>query len=195
MHTTRYSRGRLPHWEIEGARYFVTVRCHGSLPADVMAQLREVHVALQAIQPASKEFALLQRKYFLTMEKYLDQGAGAVPFCRPTAAIILQRELETLIEEGALVPHYSIMPNHWHALLAPKPGTTLDLHAIMARLKGRTARDINSALSRSGPFWQREWFDRWVRNEAEWEKCRDYIRQNPVKAGLAKDWRDHPWTR
>jgi len=43
--------------------------------------------------------------------------------------------------------------------------------------------------------WQREWFDRWIRDEAEWEKCVAYIRNNPVKAGLARTWVEHPWTK
>jgi len=34
-------------------------------------------------------------------------------------------------------------------------------------------------------FWQREWFDHWSRSDAEDEKIIRYIRNNPVKAGLA----------
>jgi len=65
----------------------------------------------------------------------------------------------------------------------------------MKRLKGRTAKRIRGALGGSGAFWQREWFDRWMRDDAEWERCAAYIRNNPVKAGLAEKWEAHPWTR
>jgi REP element-mobilizing transposase RayT len=195
VRTTRFSRGRLPRWEVEGARYFVTVRCHGSLPAEVMARLREVHHDLQNRAPASTEYGRLQRQYFLTLEIYLDRGTGSTPLRQREAAALLVNELEGLAEKGVLVPHYTIMPNHWHALLAPDEGCTIDLHEAMARLKGRTSRLVNAALGRAGPLWQREWFDRWIRDEAEWVKCRDYIRQNPVKAGLVNDWREHSWTK
>jgi putative transposase len=193
--TTRFIRGRLPHWEVEGARYFVTVRCHDSLPAHVLAQLQEVNVALQRIRPASKEYGQMQRQYFRTMEKYLDRGAGLALLRKEAAASVLVQELHALAADGIHVPHYSIMPNHWHALLAPAEGGTIDLHAVMARLKGRSARTINAALGCSGPLWQREWFDRWMRNEAEWVKCRDYIRENPVKARLVAVWAEDRWTR
>jgi putative DNA methylase len=60
-------------------------------------------------------------------------------------------------------------------------------------MKGQSARDANRKLGRAGmPFWQEESFDHWVRNEAQFERIRKYIEQNPVKAGLAgraEDWR------
>ncbi len=40
---------RLPHWEVAGRPHFVTVRCAGSLPPDVVARLREVHLCLAEI--------------------------------------------------------------------------------------------------------------------------------------------------
>ncbi len=193
--TTRFTRSRLPHWEVEGGRYFVTVRCHDSLPHDVVARLQEVNLSLQRIGAASPEFTRMQRQYFLTMEKYLDQGAGACLLRRTDAANALVSCLASLEADGALVPHFTIMPNHWHALIAPVVGKTLDLYKVMAQLKGRSSRAINEVLGRRGPLWQREWFDRWMRSEEEWVKCRDYIRQNPVKAGLVKDWQGHLWTQ
>jgi REP element-mobilizing transposase RayT len=65
----------------------------------------------------------------------------------------------------------------------------------MRGVKGRTARRINLALGRTGMLWQREWFDRWMRDDDEWERSVAYIHQNPVKAGLARSWQDHLWTK
>jgi REP element-mobilizing transposase RayT len=56
----------------------------------------------------------------------------------------------------------------------------------MKTFKGRTARRCNQVLGRAGAFWQTDWFDRWIRDEAEWSRVRDYIHNNPIKAGLAK---------
>ncbi len=193
--TTRFTRGRLPHWEIEGGRYFVTVRCHDSLPSEVVERLREVNILLQRSKAASSGFIQRQRQYFLTMEKYLDQGAGEAPLGNSKAAQALMTCLGAVAADGVLVPHFTIMPNHWHVLIEPRAGESLDLHATMTRLKGSSARAINLAIGRRGPLWQREWFDRWMRNETEWKKSRDYIRQNPVKAGIVSDWRAHPWTK
>jgi len=193
--TTRFTRGRLPHWEVERGSYFVTARCHDSLPAEAVDRLRVIANSLNAIAAATPAFQSLQRQYFHTMEKYLDVGRGEAPLRDPRAAGILAREFAAMSDQGAEVVHYTIMPNHWHALITAVDDIDFELHALMRRLKGRTARGINQALGRSGPLWQREWFDRWNRHESEWERCVQYIRQNPVKAGLVRDWREHPWTK
>jgi REP element-mobilizing transposase RayT len=137
----------------------------------------------------------LQRQYFLTMEKNLDAGHGHPWLASSTAAEILVNELASLRTQGVDVPHYTIMPNHWHALLIPSSNCILSLSQMMRTIKGRSARRINAALGRTGTFWQREWFDRWMRDDAEWARCVTYIRQNPVKARLALTWPEHPWTK
>jgi putative transposase len=193
--TTRFTRSRLPHWEVEHGRYFVTVRCADSLPVNVVARLAEIHRSISAIEPSCAEFVRLQRQYFQTLEKYLDAGAGEVPLRDERAARLLADAFAQPEHPEVTIPHFTIMPNHWHALIAPVGESTVDLHGFMGRLKGRMARAINLALGRRGPLWQREWFDRWIRNDAEWERCVDYIHRNPVKAGIVRDWREHPWTR
>lgn len=191
--TTRFTRGRLPHWEVEHGRYFV--RCHDSLPHEVVMRLREIQHSLQQVESRSEEFVQLKRRYFLTMEKFLDAGGGDAPLRRWEAADALVRAFAALTDSGVRVPHFTIMPSHWHALLVPIGAKSIDLHDVMTRLKGRTARAINLALGQRGTLWQREWFDRWMRDDAEWDRCVEYVRQNPVKAGLVRDWRAAPWTR
>ena len=65
----------------------------------------------------------------------------------------------------------------------------------MKRIKGRTGKTIRSITGGNGAIWQREWFDRWIRNDYEWQKTIAYIRNNPVKAGIAPTWQEHPWTQ
>jgi type I restriction enzyme R subunit len=195
VQTTRFTRGQLPHWEIKGGRYFVTVRCADSLPTNVVARLHEITATLALIESGSDQFIQLQRRYFQTMEKYLDSGRGEALLAKPEAAEILALAFAELANRGVSVPHYSIMPNHWHAMFVPVPDSSIDLHSAIARLKGQTAYSINRAVGRRGPLWQREWFDRWMRTDDEWQRCVDYVRNNPVKAGIVRDWREHPWTR
>jgi REP element-mobilizing transposase RayT len=47
-----------------------------------------------------------------------------------------------------------------------------------------TARRINELLGREGALWQRDYFDRIVRDEGHFGNCVRYIRRNPEKAGL-----------
>ena len=51
--------------------------------------------------------------------------------------------------------------------------------------KRLTAREANRYLGRTGTFWQTEYWDRFIRNEAHFHAAEDYIDQNPAKAGLA----------
>jgi len=83
---------------------------------------------------------------------------------------------------GQYVLHaYVVMPNHVHILLDP----VAPLPRITNGIKGVSARDANRALRRTGrAFWQDESFDHWIRTGAQCERIRNYIEQNPVKAGL-----------
>ena len=64
--------------------------------------------------------------------------------------------------------------------------------AIMQLIKGATAKEANLLLGRTGSFWMRDYFDRYIRDAEHFRKAVRYIENNPVKAGLcdrAEDWR------
>jgi putative DNA methylase len=82
---------------------------------------------------------------------------------------------------------YVVMPNHIHLLVAITEGS---LRSVMIPFKRWTAGKAISMLGlKTRPFWQEEWFDHWVRSEREYQKIIDYIRCNPVKAGLVRNYR------
>lgn len=58
----------------------------------------------------------------------------------------------------------------------------------------KTAALCNRYLGRNGAFWQHESYDHIVRSEREYERILAYIVNNPVRAGIVKDWRDWPYT-
>lgn len=60
--------------------------------------------------------------------------------------------------------------------------------------KGYTAVAANRLLNRSSPFWEHESYDHFVRDEAELNRIRRYILQNPVKAGLVESAEAWPWS-
>jgi len=68
-----------------------------------------------------------------------------------------------------------------------KPGEKLD--RILCSWKSYTGREANRLLRSEGTFWQKEYFDRRVRNELGFENTVSYVLDNPRKAGLI-DW---PW--
>ena len=89
-----------------------------------------------------------------------------------------------------------VMPDYAHLLLRAlrnTDGWPIPLVAIMQGLKGATAHRINKLLQRSGPVWQEESFDHVPRSDESLEEKREYIRQNPVKAGLVQKPEDYRW--
>ncbi|SPE34103.1 conserved hypothetical protein [Candidatus Sulfopaludibacter sp. SbA3] len=80
------------------------------------------------------------------------------------------------------------MPNHVHVLLK----SIQPLSEVMRWLKTATASRANALLGRAGPFWQREYYDRWMRSEKELLATIAYVEANPVRKGLAacaEEWR------
>jgi REP element-mobilizing transposase RayT len=89
-----------------------------------------------------------------------------------------------------------VMPDHVHLLLSPlrdENGWPFPLVNVLQCLKGATAHRINKLLHSSGPVWEEESFDHVLRShEGLKNKC-EYIRQNPVEAGLVRRPQDYRW--
>src|ERR1044072_2063314 len=52
----------------------------------------------------------------------------------------------------------------------------------------------NEYLNRSGRFWMKDYFDRFIRNEEHYWNTVRYIENNPVKARLCKEHGDWPFS-
>jgi REP element-mobilizing transposase RayT len=83
------------------------------------------------------------------------------------------------------------MPNHVHAVVMPFDDHQLG--AIVQAWKSFTAKRANRFLDRTGPFWHKDYFDRFIRDEGHLERTIDYIENNPVKAGLASSITEWRW--
>lgn len=68
------------------------------------------------------------------------------------------------------------------------------LDRTMKSLKGYSAWEANKAIGRKGAFWQCESYDHVVRNKAEFARIVNYVLNNPVKAGLVKEWSEWKWS-
>lgn len=84
------------------------------------------------------------------------------------------------------------MPNHVHVLVKLAHESP-SLSSIVHSWKSYTAKQINQQLGRTGPLWMRDYFDRYIRDDAHLHACVEYIRQNPVKAGLVHKAEEWPW--
>jgi putative transposase len=80
---------------------------------------------------------------------------------------------------------FVVMPNHLHSLFVQN--LEWPLEKLIHSWKRFTAREINKLLERSGSIWQRDYFDRLVRDERHFANCVRYIRRNPEKARRSAD--------
>jgi hypothetical protein len=168
---------RLPHVYPQGRWLFVAWRLHGSL--------------LPGRYPPPHKCSAGQA--FVWIDRQLDQArSGPVYLCQePIASLVVDS-----MKRGADLGHYQlgpyvVMPNHVHVLLLP----LVPPSRLLKSLKGSTAREANRLLGRTGePFWQRESYDHWVGDEAEWNRIAAYIENNPVKVGLAARAEEYRWS-
>jgi REP-associated tyrosine transposase len=82
-----------------------------------------------------------------------------------------------------------VMPDHVHAVVVLKQG---DLAEVMHSLKSFTANRINTLLGRSGQVWQHAYHEHAIRSEQAMVAAVKYCLHNPVRAGLADNFRAYP---
>jgi putative DNA methylase len=205
MATEVITRRHLPHWYVPGAAHFVTYRLAGTIPVALLKEWREQREATlrrpppEGVPPGThREHA--HKRFFARFDYYLDNEPTIDWLRRPEIAAIVRGNLYHHDNGKYHLLAWCIMPNHVHVLFQPTdlPGPSElkpelgeercdalgPLASIMHSLKSYTANKANEALRRTGSFWQGESYDHWVRDEEELERIIEYIRFNPVKAGL-----------
>ena len=168
---------RLPQIYPEGKALFVTFHLHGSLPPHL------------AVPPAK----FTAGEAFVWIDRHLDGGSwGNKYLMRPEiAGIVRDALLRGEDESHYKLESWVIMSNHVHILIWPQ----IPPPRLLQSLKGVTAREANIVLNRTGePFWQKESYDHWVRDEQELKRIGAYIENNPVKAGLVSKAEEYEWS-
>jgi REP element-mobilizing transposase RayT len=202
--TLRKRRGAyLPHWTLDGAWYAVTFRLWDSLPQHIvefwLAERKNiVKTAEQMNRPLSKhEEQRLAHLYSEKVERYLDAGYGSCYMKDGRVAGIVANALLHFEGQRYDLAAWCVMPNHVHAVVQPFAGTKntggtpvppSEVPDILHSWKSFTAKEANKLLRRSGDFWQAEYYDHLIRDEADFRHSIKYVLQNPIKAGL-KNWR------
>ena len=173
-HKGWYRPRGVPHFDTPERPQFVTFRLADSLPARV-------------VNARAGEGAAVYRR---RIEAALDAGEGECCLARPELAEIVRQALLNGCGRSHDLCAYVVMPNHVHVLTVFR--VDFRLPDVVRSWKGYSARQINARLGRQGAFWQKDYFDRYVRDEAHFERVRAYIENNPVAAGLisnAAHWR------
>jgi REP element-mobilizing transposase RayT len=179
-----YSRGYFPHFDGEGVTQHVCFHLFDSLPQRVLNAWREELKSLPA-----KEADIENRK---RIQDFLDSGYGACFLQDDRLAEIVEDALLHFDGERYVLHAWCVMPNHVHTLFSPKTG--FKMSQIAHTWKSFTGNRCNKVLERNGKFWERESFDRHIRNERHYRNAIAYIENNPVKAGLREKPEDWRWS-
>ena len=176
------SRGYLPHFDQPDLIQSVTFRLADSLPR---AFLDRCERELAALAPKER-----QTKKERRIAEMLDRGVGECWLRDPEIAMLVENALLYFDLERYRLLRWCIMPNHVHVMIEIQ--SEYPLEEVLHSWKSFTSKEANQILRRRGIFWQREYHDRFIRNESHYRKASRYIEGNPVKAGLVElpeQWR------
>lgn len=198
-----YYHRKLPHIQPAEATFFVTFRLAGSMPVEMIRQLRENHALLERgiltqndlTEKERRELIYAeQKRLFAATDEFLDTNPNGPYWLREQAeAEVVAEAMRFYDQKHYDLLSYCIMPNHVHMMITLLPDAPL-LFKIMQNLKRYTALHANKLLNRTGAFWEEESYDHLVRSKEELYRVLNYILRNPVKAGFVQDWQEWPFT-
>jgi REP element-mobilizing transposase RayT len=197
VETIRFTRGNLPHWMVADRPYFVTLRLAGTLPREVVTDLRLERESLLASPDADEDkWTEMKRRQFVRVDAILDAvSANRNWLSRAEIAPLVLQNLAWLEQRGWRIYAAVVMSNHIHAVMRNTNGRNGELLGDLGHYKSYTGDRANRLLGRKGEFWAGEDFDHWCRDETKVIGACHYTCLNPVKAGLVKTWHEWPWVR
>lgn len=93
---------------------------------------------------------------------------------------------------GIALHAYVLMDNHFHLLVTPAGGDSLS--QWMQAVGRRYVRYFNDRHGRTGTLWEGRYKSTLVQAERYFLACMVYIDLNPVRAGIAVQPQDYPWS-
>tara|TARA_R110002096_G_scaffold28236_5_gene85732 strand:- start:1020 stop:1691 length:672 start_codon:yes stop_codon:yes gene_type:complete len=181
------SRNHLPHWQQSGATYFVTWRLEDSLPTEMLAQFREDRQLWMDQHPepwTPADEAEYHQLFSARIDEWLDAGHGECLLSKLANAEFVMEGLQFFEGERTRLVSAVVMPNHVHVLFGLSPEWKLE--QLVHSWKRQSAKKVNALEGRRGRLWQKDYFDRLIRDQKHFENCVRYIRRNPEKARLSE---------
>lgn len=183
-------RGYMVHVNGQDLTQHVSYHLADSLPKAAVEQMVEQLKSL----PANKRTEEKERN----IARYLDAGKGSCVLRVPEIATLVQDAFLVFHNERYMLHQWCVMPNHVHVLFQPINGWSMS--KIIATWKSYTGRRISEYIQNGNSgitplaknrVWHPEYWDRYVRDNSHYDAVVNYIRMNPVKAGLVtrpEDW-------
>lgn len=173
MYKSNFYRRNLPHWQPPNAEYFFTFRLTGSLPNEVVNQLKKEQKLINNEELNLTESDGLRKIVKKKYKGLLDSGnVGPTWLADSDIAVIVVEALHHRDQNDYDLYAFCIMSNHVHVVfkLLHNTEAQFPVTEIFKRLKFFTALKANEELGRTGLFWHSKSYDRVIRNEKELEK-------------------------
>jgi len=124
--------------------------------------------------------------YFITLCTYERKKLLA---CDAVHAALIAFAERASSQHNIAVGRYVIMPDHVHLFV--RGPDDFEVGRWIGMLKQTLSKQITSAGKL--PLWQRGFFDHLLRSDESYAQKWNYVRENPVRAGLVKDADDWPY--
>lgn len=181
----RKTGNHLPHWQQNKATYFLTFRLGDSIPVSLLDEWREERNLWLIDHPKPWPIEIeseYHKRFSAKIDQFLDQGLGSCLLGDSANAAIVASAFHHFDNTRYLLHAWIIMPNHVHLLFSL--AESVDLGETVASWKRFTATKINRLGHGSGAVWQKNYFDRLIRDWDHFMNVARYIRRNPIKAKL-----------
>jgi putative transposase len=190
----------LVHWRQDGATYFVTFRLADALPIAKqreLARIRKEWLARNQDAGRRRNFDELAKVIFTRTEAVMDMGFGSCWLKLSQCSDVIANAMRYFDGERYELVAYIVMPNHVHLLVRPLIPQSYSLECILHSWKSYSAKLINKVVGRSGALWQRESYDRIIRDEEHLYRVIQYIGRNSRVAGLigCARWINPSWVK
>ena len=127
------------------------------------------------------------RTFFVTAVTYQRQPL----FRREMPAELFLETLFHYRDEGVFLLHeFVVMPDHVHLILTPSWRFSLEKAA--QRIKGGFSFQVGKWVSSRIEVWQRSFTQHLVLDVEDFTRHRNYLLDNPVRAGLVRRREDYP---
>jgi hypothetical protein len=120
----RHTANRLPHWQQQGAIYFVTFRLADAVPGHLRNQWESERVTWLRLHPepwTTEIESEYHRRFSGAIERWLDAGHGSCVLRRSDCAKLIAETLRHFDGERLALISSIIMPNHVHAVFVQSP--------------------------------------------------------------------------
>ncbi len=140
-------------------------------------------------KPPRDHSATDSRTYFISAGTW--QGRSL--FQSERLAKLFLETLHQYRKDGKFALHeFSVIPTHIHLLLTVPPEATIE--RTMQFIKGGFSHRAGQEVGRNKEIWQRGYLDHRIRDAADYARRMEYIRQNPVRAGLVRAPELYPYS-